>query len=170
MEHLKSQIWKGPMRSSSPPPYHTTELHGWSTLSFSFSHGIKALMAPSSALLPQPQIPAFKTMRCHQHLCVYFLLCFLVARATFGSVFISKRSQPVPCMEPFSLPARIYDPINGESLCVIKRRADLSAIQFHNYWSNLIIFRYVALASVDLEDLPVVFNSAIMAQQHLWSS
>lgn len=48
----------------------------------------------------------------------------------------------------------IYSPINGESLCIIKSWTDLSGIQFNNYLSNSIIFRYVVSVSVDLEDLP----------------
>lgn len=46
----------------------------------------------------------------------------------------------------------IYGPINGESLCIIKSRTDLSGIQFNNYLSNSIIFRYVVSVSADLED------------------
>lgn len=52
----------------------------------------------------------------------------------------------------------IYGPINGESLCIIKSRADLSGIQFNNYWSNSIIFRYVVSVSEDLEDLLRAFD------------
>lgn len=48
----------------------------------------------------------------------------------------------------------IYSPINGESLCIIKSWTDLSGIQFNNYLSNSIIFRYVVSVSADLEDLP----------------
>lgn len=52
----------------------------------------------------------------------------------------------------------IYGPINGESLCTIKSRTDLSGIQFNNYLSNSIIFRYVVSVSADLEDLLGAFD------------
>lgn len=53
----------------------------------------------------------------------------------------------------------IYGPINGESLCIIKSRTDLSGIQFNNYLSNnSIIFRYVVSVSADLEDLLGAFD------------
>lgn len=52
----------------------------------------------------------------------------------------------------------IYRPINGESLCIIKRRTDLSGVQFNNYLSNSIIFRYVVSVSADLEDLLGAFD------------
>lgn len=47
----------------------------------------------------------------------------------------------------------IYGPINGESLCIIKSRTDLTGIQFNNYSGNSIIFRYVVSVSADPEDL-----------------
>lgn len=52
----------------------------------------------------------------------------------------------------------IYGPINGESLCIIKSRADLSGIQFNNYLSNSVIFRYVVSVPADLEDLLGAFD------------
>ena len=52
----------------------------------------------------------------------------------------------------------IYGPINGESLCIIKSRIDLSGIQLNNYLSNSIIFRYVVLVSADIEDLLGAFD------------
>lgn len=56
----------------------------------------------------------------------------------------------------------IYGPINGESLCMIKSRTDLNAIQFNNYLSNSIIFRYVVSMSTDLED--PLFTAVLLNQ------
>lgn len=68
---------------------------------------------------------------------------------------LCSRSPAWLCCAPFKW---IYGPINGESLCTIKSRTDLSGIQFNNYLSNSIIFRYVVSVSADLEDLLGAFD------------
>lgn len=68
---------------------------------------------------------------------------------------LSSRSPAWACCASFKW---IYGPIKGESLCTIKSRTDLSGIQFNNYLSNSIIFRYVVSVSADLEGLLGAFD------------
>lgn len=67
--------------------------------------------------------------------------------------FTSRPLQCVPAWVWYASFKWIYGPINGESLCIIKSRTDLTGVQFNNYLSNSIIFRYVVSVSADLEDL-----------------
>lgn len=41
----------------------------------------------------------------------------------------------------------IYGLINSEPLCLMKSLTDLSSTQFHNCWSNSIIFKYAVSAA-----------------------